>query len=148
VPDPTGWPAPEASAPDRGPAAGRWLPPGPAYPEASAPPGPYGTPFQPRDPFDPDATLGVPPAPPADTGGETAGGLTRRVRGAQLPQTRPVSLHRPDHDPDRGAATATGGQRPPERAPELRRTADDVYGFLTAFTAGVKRGLHVQDDDG
>jgi signal transduction histidine kinase len=147
VPDPTGWPAPAASAPDPGPAAGRWLPPGPASPEAPAPPGPYGTPFQPRDPFDPDASLGVPVAPPVDSGGETAGGLTRRVRGAQLPQTRPVSLHRPGHAPDPGAATATGGLRPPERPPELRRSADDVYGFLTAFTAGVKRGLREQDDD-
>jgi signal transduction histidine kinase len=144
APEPTAWSAAPASASGPAPAAGGWLPPGPAVPEAPVPPGPFGTPFQPRDPFDPDASLGVPPAPPADSGGETAGGLTRRVRGAQLPQTRPVRLHGPDHEP--GTGPAAGGHRAPERTPELRRSADDVYGFLTAFTAGVKRGLHEQDN--
>jgi hypothetical protein len=27
------------------------------------------------------------------------------------------------------------------RTPEQKRTADDVYSFLTSFTAGVQRGL-------
>jgi hypothetical protein len=32
----------------------------------------------------------------------------------------------------------------PEQPPERRAVADDVYSFLTSFTAGVQRGL----DDG
>jgi hypothetical protein len=31
--------------------------------------------------------------------------------------------------------------RTPERTPEQRRAADDVYSFLTSFSAGVQRGL-------
>jgi hypothetical protein len=30
---------------------------------------------------------------------------------------------------------------PPARTPEQRRQADDVYSFLSSFTAGVRRGL-------
>jgi hypothetical protein len=68
----------------------------------------------------------------------TAAGLTRRVRGAQLPNTTPMSLRRltgehPEASP--------GGPPPRPRAPEQKRSADDVYGFLTSFTAGVQRGL-------
>jgi hypothetical protein len=38
-------------------------------------------------------------------------------------------------------APAPSADRPRERTPEQRRAADDVYSFLTSFTAGVQRGL-------
>jgi hypothetical protein len=34
-----------------------------------------------------------------------------------------------------------GGPPPRPSGPEQKRSADDVYGFLTSFTAGVQRGL-------
>ena len=53
---------------------------------------------------------GPPPAP--DPSGITSGGLTRRVRGAQMPATQPLSLRR------------SGGDRPPARlGPAARRAA-------------------------
>jgi signal transduction histidine kinase len=86
-------------------------------------------------------------APAAGPGHEgqgptTAGGLTRRVRGAQLPTSQPLSLRRGTGQPptDRpspapGGAGATpggaGGDGP----------AQDVYGFLSNFSSGVQRGL-------
>jgi hypothetical protein len=38
--------------------------------------------------------------------------------------------------------------RAPARTPEQRRRADDVYSFLSSFTAGVRRGLHESAPDG
>ncbi|MGH9233371.1 MAG: hypothetical protein ACRD0R_08550, partial [Acidimicrobiales bacterium] len=72
------------------------------------------------------------PTPPAP--GPVAPGLARRVRGAQLPPTSPVPLRR-------GAAPA------PARSPRQQvQMADDVYRFLSDFTAGVRRGLdHMHD---
>jgi hypothetical protein len=32
-------------------------------------------------------------------------------------------------------------RRPPPDEPDGRRSPDDVYSFLTSFTAGVQRGL-------
>ena len=55
----------------------------------------------------------------------TAGGLARRVRGAQMPTSRtPVNISR-------------AADTPPVPPP----TARDVYGFLTSFSEGVQRGL-------
>jgi hypothetical protein len=45
---------------------------------------------------------------------------------------------------DPGADRPTNGYPAPERTPDQRRKADDVYGFLTSFTAGVRRGLEDQ----
>jgi hypothetical protein len=142
------------------------------------PPGPLG-----RPPL-------VPPATPGDPG-QTAAGLTRRVRGAQLPNTQTVSLRRSSGDitggrrtaprpggpgptplpplPDGGAVGGPFGRTPtgqnpvvrpsqppsaprpqpqPPAAPEepdegwaSERSAKDVYGFLSDFTAGVQKGL-------
>jgi hypothetical protein len=105
-----------------------------------------------------------PPPPPAPS----APPLTRRVRGAQLPNTAPLSLRRTTGEhriPPAPGPAATSGEQPmpppppppppagrvppvprvppqaPMRTPEQKRTADDVYSFLTSFTAGVQRGL-------
>jgi hypothetical protein len=84
---------------------------------------------------------------PRDDQEATAGGLTRRVRGAQLPANAPVSLRRaqaaPGADsaypaPSAVAPDATGS---PSRASAQTPSADAVYDFLSSFTAGVQRGL-------
>ncbi len=82
------------------------------------------------------------PTGPVPAGGTDAGPpLTRRVRGAQMPTTNPMSLRRMtgEHPVAPGSPTA----QPPDRAqpPRQTRSADDVYSFLTSFTAGVQRGL-------
>ena len=82
------------------------------------------------------------PTGPVPAGGTDAGPpLTRRVRGAQMPTTNPMSLRRMtgEHPVAPGGPTA----QPPDRAqpPRQTRSADDVYSFLTSFTAGVQRGL-------
>jgi signal transduction histidine kinase len=129
------------------PPAPTWVP--------SAPPDAW-TPSWPSPRTEPAAPPTPPPAPPAvpapraraapafgplTDGDTTAGGLTRRVRGAQMPATEPVRMHRgPDATPARPAVPAE-----PRRTPEQQRNADDVYSFLSAFTDGVRRGL---DDSG
>ena len=103
----------------------------------------------------PDVGGGQPPQPPptavprpgGPSGPETAGAteagppLTRRVRGAQMPNTSPTSLrHTPGEHP--AAPGGPAGQPPDQgRPPRQTRSADDVYSFLTNFTAGVQRGL-------
>ncbi len=103
----------------------------------------------------PDVGGGQPPQPPptavprpgGPSGPETAGAteagppLTRRVRGAQMPNTSPTSLrHTPGEHPAGPGGPA--GQPPDQgRPPRQTRSADDVYSFLTNFTAGVQRGL-------
>jgi signal transduction histidine kinase len=82
------------------------------------------------------------PTGPVPAGGTDAGPpLTRRVRGAQMPTTSPMSLRRTtgEHPVAPGGPAAP----PPDRAqpPRQTRSADDVYSFLTSFTAGVQRGL-------
>jgi hypothetical protein len=112
------------------------------------------------------ADAGPPPAPaPALPGplpggmdhGATAGGLTRRVRGAQLPNAAPLAIRRGG-----GAAGGLGATPPPvapapppQPAPrtagrhvETPRSADAVYSFLTSFTAGVQQGLDDARADG
>ncbi|HKA82823.1 MAG TPA: hypothetical protein VKD21_03125, partial [Acidimicrobiales bacterium] len=97
-----------------------------------------------------------PPTPPG--GSRTASGLTRRVRGAQLPTGEPLSLRRTADDGRTGPGPGTGagyGQGPGRRggdggngnghtgagARHDDSSARDVYSFLTSFTAGVQRGL-------
>jgi hypothetical protein len=82
--------------------------------------------------------LGGPPRP-AYGGAMTAGGLTRRVRGAQLPSSDPLVVSRGPTRlvTDDGTLTpspSAGGEG--EAGP-----AQDVYSFLAGFTAGVQRGL-------
>jgi len=96
-------------------------------------------------------TGSVPPAPavPPAAPSVPAPPLTRRVRGAQMPNTSPLSLRRTtgEHPVTRPAApTPPAAPAPPASAgpaerPDPTRAADDVYGFLTSFTAGVQRGL-------
>ena len=102
------------------------------------------------------------PLPPADSGGQTASGLARRVRGAQMPSTQPLSVPRAQDHPsgppagyrreDHGTAGrnyklgngngngSTHGQGV-HRDHDESTTAGSVYSFLTSFTQGVQRGL-------
>jgi hypothetical protein len=69
-------------------------------------------------------------------GGQTAGGLARRIRGANLPNANPMALRRAQERRQSGPS----------------RPADDVYSFLSNFQAGVQRGLddargETDDDD-
>jgi signal transduction histidine kinase len=73
----------------------------------------------------------VPPTPP----------LTRRVRGAQMPTTDPTMVRRAAAGVDSPQAPGSVTRRPPPAEPDGRRSPDDVYSFLTSFTAGVQRGL-------
>ena len=97
-----------------------------------------------RPPQRPPAGVPGPDGPtgPAPAGGTEAGPpLTRRVRGAQMPTTSPRSMHRTTGE--HPAAPGGPAAQPPDRGqpPRQTRSADDVYSFLTNFTAGVQRGL-------
>lgn len=98
-------------------------------------------PRRPRTGEVPAAGHAAPPAPDATT----PSGLRRRVRGAQLPNTQPLSMRRGSGDT---------GNRPRQPQPQPPRqpggdgpdasgdsASNDVYGFLSAFTAGVQKGL-------
>jgi anti-sigma regulatory factor (Ser/Thr protein kinase) len=120
----------------------------------------------------PGAPAGPGGAPDPGTGGATQGGLARRVRGAQMPATEPLSLRRgtgggqrqgpggPSSTPFAASPPSSGDRSRSGRssAPEVpasngdHRAADEVYGFLSSFTAGVQRGLDEsrpgdEDDD-
>ncbi|HEY8547397.1 MAG TPA: hypothetical protein VIL36_20185, partial [Acidimicrobiales bacterium] len=191
---------PGATGPGRPGAPG--APSGPVtYPQPAAhrgpagPSGPNGPAVPPPPPLvprsvpapGPGAPAGAPGAPAGSPAGAgtTATGLTRRVRGAQMPNTQTMKLRR-------SGAAANGGATPPpmpapsgaafERTPTgsqpavrvgapapaaasragqapgsgdsgspgeggssggwaSEQSAKDVYGFLSAFTAGVQRGL-------
>jgi signal transduction histidine kinase len=74
----------------------------------------------------------VPPAPP----------LTRRVRGAQMPTTDPMLVSRAQLQGNGPRPARSAAPPPSPAAPDDgRRSPDDVYSFLTSFTAGVQRGL-------
>jgi signal transduction histidine kinase len=168
MPGPAG-PPPGPAGPPPGPAG---PPPGPAGP----PPGPVGPPAGPFGgnrgwaglsdldtgprPVTPPASPGgngpgapQAPAPPLDpnSGGTTPSGLARRVRGAQLPMTQPLSLRRSSEHAgsasrdygrdDHGAASGNGDAVGGDAANGDSGPAKDVYGFLSSFTAGVQRGL-------
>jgi hypothetical protein len=89
------------------------------------------------------------PGPAPDTPAATASGLQRRVRGAQMPATEPVNLRRGTGNrqgpPSRGDDASRPSRRPPSGEPPEpngdHRAADQVYGFLSSFSAGVQRGL-------
>jgi signal transduction histidine kinase len=91
----------------------------------------------------PPAGASVPP-PPASSAGPVppAPPLTRRVRGAQMPTTDPMLVRRarfPGNGPQ--PARSAAPSRSPAAPDDGRRSPDDVYSFLTSFTAGVQRGL-------
>jgi hypothetical protein len=131
-----------------------WAPP----PDSGAPgrlprrqPGPTDRP----DPIGPERGGRIPPASAPDAA-RTASGLTRRVRGAQLPTSEPLSLRRAVDHPLTGEGASGGyghplGARPRGdgngnghagmAARHDDSSARDVYSFLTSFTAGVQRGL-------
>jgi hypothetical protein len=96
-----------------------------------------------RSPHPPSGVPGPegPTGPGPARGPEAGPPLTRRVRGAQMPTTSPMSLRRTTGE--QPAATGGPAARPRDRAqpPQQTRSADDVYSFLTSFTAGVRRGL-------
>jgi hypothetical protein len=142
---PPGPPAPPGQSP--------WATPDPAAP-GSLPrrqPGPSHLP----SPNGPGRARGAPPAPGPE-GARTPSGLTRRVRGAQLPTSEPLSLRRTVENPRRsdgagagyghapGPPPGSGGNGNGHAGPGARHddsSARDVYSFLTSFTAGVQRGL-------
>ncbi|MFP3901235.1 MAG: hypothetical protein ACLFXM_10290, partial [Acidimicrobiia bacterium] len=94
------------------------------------------------------------PGVPSPPGGPSPGTpLQRRVRGAQMPRTqvvrrgsggeRPASPASPGHPGGAPASPGPPSQPPPPRRSrdEVVRSADEVYGFLSSFSAGVQRGL-------
>jgi hypothetical protein len=139
-----------AGAPPAGPRRPGPTAPGSLPPRRPAPsdfPGATGPGRGPRVP---------PTGPPEAT--RTASGLTRRVRGAQMPSQEPLSLRRTVEDPRAGNTAGYGhvrGVRPRGGGDGNGRgnghgaggarhddsSARDVYSFLTSFTAGVQRGL-------
>jgi len=169
APPPRAWNAPPSGPPGgagwggppplarRTPAGGPAAPPPPSGP--SGPSGPLAGGFGGgRGPVSPTGPGPVPaPPPPSGGGAATSGGLTRRVRGAQLPTTQPLQLRRssgqaPASPPSPGPATPPPSLPPTPRSPVAppgaptpptpgRQRADDVYSFLSSFSAGVQRGL-------
>jgi signal transduction histidine kinase len=152
-PPPSGRHATPPMGPSAPPGQGPWLPPDPGAP-GSLPRRRPGRPDLPG-PNGPGRRGRV--TPPTPTGGSrTASGLTRRVRGAQLPTGEPLSLRRTADDARTGPGPGAGhGQGPGPRrsngesgnghagagARHDDSSARDVYSFLTSFTAGVQRGL-------
>jgi hypothetical protein len=139
-------------APAAPPAPGTWAPLDPGAPRR---PWRQAGPTDRSGPNGPRRGGRVPPAAAPDAA-RTASGLTRRVRGAQLPSSEPLSLRRPVEPPSAGERANRGyghglGPRPRGdgngngRAGAGARhddsSARDVYSFLTSFTAGVQRGL-------
>ncbi|HEY8523342.1 MAG TPA: nitrate- and nitrite sensing domain-containing protein [Acidimicrobiales bacterium] len=178
-PQPQGFPTPGPAAPPRPAPAQPSTPTPPSAP--AAPPAPAarqapasgGNPAwtglgsldtgpQPVTPSGPET-----PRPRLDptSGGTTASGLARRVKGAQLPNTQPLSLRRSSEHAtaerrdygrdDHGAPShAVGASRPQGNGGAVsgdavggdvasgdNSPAKDVYSFLSSFTAGVQRGL-------
>jgi hypothetical protein len=150
------WGDPPAQPPaawDRPPAGPQPQPPQPPQPQPQPQPQGWQQPL-PRRTEQPQQAAPRPPSapaaprPPADAeaaGGATTSGLARRVRGAQLPTAEPVRLRRGGGSP--AAPPARTGGRPssqpsrPPRRDDRPRSADDVYSFLSSFSAGVRRGL-------
>jgi signal transduction histidine kinase len=97
------------------PAPASWPPPQPA-----ATPGPATAPVS-------------PPTAPDGEPDQTASGLIRRVRGAQLPKTETVSLRRGTGE--NAPETPSSPPPPPPPGP------DTLANLLGDFTAGIQRGL-------
>jgi signal transduction histidine kinase len=142
----------------------------PARPAGPAP----GTPWTPGPSSWPPRTGPLPvsrPRPDAPPSSAPGPGrptpLTRRRPGAQLPATTPISLRRTPRDepnpdgppPSRQASFPPAAFQPPPVQPPPRQpssmtpspvkpspAADEVYGFLSSFTAGVQRGLQATRD--
>jgi signal transduction histidine kinase len=95
------WPAPPALRSD-GPAGG-------TPPHRPEPGGPDLPPLAARN----GGGAGTPPVPPPDpaAGGATASGLARRVRGAQLPVSQPLTVRRGQEPPSAGDAGYRRGDR-------------------------------------
>ncbi|HET9610315.1 MAG TPA: hypothetical protein VFP06_11955, partial [Acidimicrobiales bacterium] len=135
--------APAAQPPAAGPA---WSNP-PAQPPAAGPT--WSNPAAGPTWGDPPAQQ--PPTAAAEAaGGATTSGLARRVRGAQLPTAEPMRLRRggspgapPARTGGRPASRPSQAARParPAHPDDRPRSADDVYSFLSSFSAGVRRGL-------
>ena len=146
-------PSPRPTAPPAYPAAPptqrSWAPPPEAPPRLPRrQPGPSG----------PDGGGRVPPAAPGRS--QTASGLTRRVRGAQLPTTEPLALRRTVERTRTGDGAGDGYRHPPGRrflgddggnghgGPRRPRhddsSARDVYSFSDQLhrrrTTGPRRG--------
>ena len=136
-PDPAPWGGFTPPVPDLGAPGPGFTPPVPSAPPVE--PVWRAAPSEPPAAAEPVARRSLDP----DAGGLTSSGLARRVRGAQLPATEPLLMRR-SVPADPGADRPTNGHPAPERTPDQRRKADDVYGFLTSFTAGVRRGLEDQ----
>ena len=79
------------------------------------------------------ATQQTPQQQPSARGAQPP--LARRERGAQLPSTKPTPIR---STPRADTATGQPAAQPPVHRP---RAAEEVYGFLSSFTAGVQRGL-------
>jgi len=133
-------PAPAAPAPAGPPAGMRWqdIPTGRPSPAPQAPQPEPQVPLAqqlPQRQWPQPQPPAQPPRPASTSGGQPP--LTRRDRGAQMPTT---NLH-----PIRGGQTAetpAAAGRPAAQPPVHRpRAAEDVYNFLSNFTAGVQRGL-------
>ena len=58
-----------------------------------------------------------------------------------MPPTDPMLLRRAQAGGDGQPAAGPAPRRPSPTASDGRRSPDDVYSFLTSFTAGVQRGL-------
>jgi signal transduction histidine kinase len=149
-PVPPPQPSPQPAPPPPGPMPG----PAPAVDLSNFDAGPR--PVTPAGPPPGNNGPGAPQAPvqpPLDpsSGGTTPSGLARRVRGAQLPMTQPLSLRRSSEHAgsasrdygrdDHGAASGNGDAVGGDAANGDSGPAKDVYSFLSSFTAGVQRGL-------
>jgi signal transduction histidine kinase len=172
VPRPTPMQPGNPLSPATGTPALSHLPPFPVtppsgHPMPTPPPPPPLTPVPP--PLPARHQLAEPTRPPlvarraADGPDETAAGLTRRIRGAQLPKTHTVSVRRGTGHPAPSRAphltpaggvplrgpgsdpTPTGGH--PTGGFATQHSAKDVYGFLADFSAGVQRGLDEAQED-
>jgi hypothetical protein len=146
-------PPPQAPQPQPQPQQQPSPPPAPSYDFSNLDTGPR--PVTPAGPPPGSNGPGAPQAPaqPLDpsSGGTTQSGLARRVRGAQLPMTQPLSLRRSSEHAgsanrdygrdDHGAASGNGDALSGDSGDGDSGPAKDVYGFLSSFTAGVQRGL-------
>jgi Histidine kinase-, DNA gyrase B-, and HSP90-like ATPase len=88
-----------------------------------------------------EAGPGAPTGSAPAAGFESGPPLARRVRGAQMPTTNPMSVRRTTGEHAAAPGGPAAAPRDPTQPPPQNRSADDVYSFLTSFTAGVQRGL-------